>query len=258
MEMHILIVDDEPNIRIILERTLRGDGYLLDTASDGEDALRKIQQNRYDLFLLDLQMQSVSGLVVLKAIRELDADAVVIILTAHSTIESAVDALRLGAFDYLFKPTSPETIREVVREGVKHRQQAQQRARLNKQIVLLRQTLLDLEAGSTAVTQSSERFCTSGKLIIDFHHHIATLDGHLLDLTTTEFNLLTCLVKNSPQPVSPRQLMKSALEYNTNEVEARNIIKYHIHNLRKKIEPDLMKPRFIKTIRYKGYLWNDQ
>lgn len=258
MEMHILIVDDEPNIRIILERTLKGGGYLIDTASDGEDALRKIKQNRYDLFLLDLQMQPVSGLVVLKAIRELDADAVVIILTAHSTIESAVDALRMGAFDYLFKPTSPETIREVVREGVKHRQQAQQRARLNKQIVLLRQTLLDLETGSTAVTQPSERFCTSGKLIIDFHHHIATLDGHLLDLTTTEFNLLTCLVKNSPRPVSPRQLMKSALEYDTNEIEARNIIKYHIHNLRKKIEPDLMKPRFIKTIRYKGYLWNDQ
>ncbi len=257
-QARILIVDDEPNVRFVLERTLRREKYVLDTATDGREAIDKISRDTYDLLLLDLQMKPVDGIQVLSAVRAQSPDTVVIILTAHSTIESAVEALRLGAFDYLFKPALPETIRERVHEGLKQRQQAQHRMDLSKQIKELRATLLDLEteSGQLEQPQSPGRFCISGKLVIDLHHRLATLNGSLLDLTTTEFNLLVCLVQQAPKAVSPRQLINQAMEYDAGDTEAREIIKYHIHHLRTKMERDPMHPRLIKTVRYKGYLWS--
>lgn len=259
-QARILIVDDEPNVRFVLERTLGREKYVLDTAADGGEAIKKISRETYDLLLLDLQMKPIDGMQVLNAVRARDPDTVVIILTAHSTIESAVEALRLGAFDYLFKPALPETIRARVREGLKQHQQAQNRLHLLNQIKDLRTTLQDLETGSDQFEQlkSPGRFCTSGKLVIDLHHRVATLNGRLLDLTTTEFNLLVSLVQQAPKAVSPRQLVNQALEYDAGDAEASEIIKYHIHQLRKKIERDPLHPRFIKTVRYKGYLWSGE
>ncbi len=259
-QARILIVDDEPNVRFVLERTLRQEKYILDTAADGGEAIEKISRETYDLLLLDLHMKPIDGMQVLNAVRARVPDTVVIILTAHSTIESAVEALRLGAFDYLFKPALPETIRERVREGLKQRQQVQYRFHLLKQIDDLRATLLDLETESyqSEQPQGPGRFCTSGKLVIDLHHRVATLNGRLLDLTTTEFNLLANLVQQAPKAVSPRQLVNQALEYDAGDAEAREIVKYHIHHLRKKIERDPLHPRLIKTVRYKGYLWSGE
>ena len=120
---HILIVDDEANIRFILERTLSHEGYVLDSAENGQEAIKKLGNSAYDLVLLDLNMKPVGGIQVLNAIRDRDSEISVIILTAHSTIDSAVEALRLGAFDYLYKPATAEAIRQRVREGIQHRQQ---------------------------------------------------------------------------------------------------------------------------------------
>ncbi len=256
----ILIVDDEPNVRFILERTLKGKGYVLEMAVDGMDAIEKIEREAYDLILLDLQMKPIDGMQVLSAARAHTPETVVIILTAHSTIESAVDALRLGAFDYLFKPAQPEMIRERVSEGLEHRQQIQRRQHLLKQIDSLQSTLKELEAesGQLKQLQSPGRFCTSEKLVIDFHYRVATIGNHLLDLTTTEFNLLACLVQQVPRAITPRQLVNQALEYDTGDAEAGEIIKSHIHHLRKKIERDPLHPRLIRTVRYKGYLWSGE
>jgi DNA-binding NtrC family response regulator len=144
----ILIVDDEPHIRFIWERSLSREGYLLDEAADGAEALQKLGQHNFDVILLELQMEHVNGMEVLKHVLELDADMVVIILTAHSSVESAVEALRLGAFDYLFKPATPESVRERVRQGLQQRRHALRRRQLLAQIEGLRLALdnLDLEA----------------------------------------------------------------------------------------------------------------
>lgn len=255
----ILIVDDEVNVSFILERSLNHEGYLIETTAHGGDALRKLAETPYDLLLLDLQMEPIDGLEVLNAAREQDADLVVIILTAHGSVESAVEALRLGAFDYLFKPTTPETIRRRVREGLQHRQQALRRKHLLGQIENLRQVLNDLDAEQHLLTPpaAGQRFIRSGKLVMDRHHRLVTLNKKLLDLTTAEFDLLLCLVTSAPDPLSPRQLINRALGYDGDEVEARDIIKWHVHQLRRKIEPDPAHPRYIKNIRHKGYLWSD-
>lgn len=255
----ILIIDDEPNIRFVLERALRYEGYILELAANGAEALRKlVDGSTYDLLLLDLQMEPIDGLQVLQIAKERDPDLVAIILTAHGSMESAVEALRLGAFDYLFKPAMPETIRQRITEGLRRRQQALQRRRLLSQIEGLRQILSELDntAEFTTPPLISQRFIRSGPLVIDNHHRAATLADQLLDLTTAEFDLLLCLVKAAPKPLSSRQLVNLALGYDCDDQEAREIVKWHIHHLRRKIEPDSARPQHIKTVRHQGYLWS--
>jgi DNA-binding response OmpR family regulator len=254
----LLIVDNEASIRFTLERTLRQEGYELDMAAGGKEALQKLARKPYDLMLLDLHMGDVDGLQVLSMARQQDEDIVVIILTGHGSLESAVEALRLGAFDYLFKPAMPKDIRQRVREGLRQRQQALQRRQIQTQINLLRQALNDLETATPAIpsAEAHGRFLHTGPLTLDRHHRAVTLGGALLDLTTTEFDILVCLVEASPEPLAPRQLLKCALGYEGEEVEARDTVKWHIHHLRRKIEPDPRRPRYIKTVRYKGYFWS--
>ncbi len=256
---HILIVDDEDSVRFILEQVLKHEGYTVHTAADGVVALRMFEDIPYDLILLDLHMEPIDGLQVLTSVRKQDPDLVVIILTAYSSVESAVEALRLGAFDYLFKPTKPDVIRQRVQVGLHHRRQALRQRRLLSQIETLHQMLEDLNADQELSSPPipGQRFLRSGKLVIDNHHRIATLDDKLLDLTTAEFDVLFCLVKEAPQPVAPRQLVNCALGYDTEETEARDIVKWHIHHLRGKIESS-KQPRYIKTVRHKGYMWSDK
>ena len=254
---HILIIDDEPSVRLILEKTLKGEGYYLETASNGREGLQKLNDKAYDLLLLDLRIGKIDGLQVLKKAREKDEDLVVIILTGHGSIESAVEGLRQGAFDYLFKPAVPDTIRQRVRAGLQHRQKAVRRRSMVAQVETLRQALnqLDADSGLSPYPTTSSRFVDTGKLIMDRHHRVATFDEKLLDLTTTEFDFLLSLINSSPETISARQLVKQVMGYDSEDHEARRIAKWHIHNLRNKIEPNPENPRYIKTIRYKGYLW---
>lgn len=260
MTTQILIVDDEPNVRFILERCLSQDQYTIDMTAEGATAMKMLVEKPYDLLLLDLHMEPVGGLEVLHFARKQDPDLVAIILTAYSSIESAVEALRLGAFDYLFKPAKPDTIRQRVQEGMQHRQQALQFRQVMSQIENLRHTLDELAPRIEANTSQgySQRFVQSGKLVIDRQHRLAALDGQLLDLTTTEFDLLLCIVEAAPEPLSPRQLISCALGYDSDELEARDIAKWHIHQIRRKIEPNPPHPRYIKTVRHKGYMWSGE
>jgi DNA-binding response OmpR family regulator len=253
----ILIVDDEPGVRFVLEKTLAAEGYRLDSAAGGEEAIRKLAGDDYEVLLLDLKMMPVDGLQVINALRARGSDAAVIILTAHSTIESAVEALRLGAFDYLFKPASPEVIRERVREAIGYSRQVTRRARLLGQMETIRQSLLELEPESGPVGQAiaPDRFLRSGKLTIDKYHRTAMLAGEVIDLTTAEYDLLLVLAEAAPQPLAPRELARRALQYDPQEIEARQTVKYHIHQLRLKLGEDPRNPKYIKTIRYKGYFW---
>ncbi len=110
----ILVVDDEKNQREILETILSGEGYDVTTASSGEAAMKFVESRRFDLVLTDLKMTGMSGLDLLKELTNFDKSIIVILLTAHGSVDSAVDALRLGAFDYLQKPYDSEKLLETV------------------------------------------------------------------------------------------------------------------------------------------------
>lgn len=110
----ILVVDDEKSQREILEMILSGEGYDVTTASSGEAALKFVADRHFDLVLTDLKMTGMSGLDLLKELTDFDKSIIVLLLTAHGTVDSAVDALRLGAFDYLQKPYDREKLLETI------------------------------------------------------------------------------------------------------------------------------------------------
>jgi DNA-binding response OmpR family regulator len=110
----ILIVDDEKNIRLTLSQALETLGAEIDTAANGEEALAKLKGREFGLILLDIRMPGMDGMEVLRLVREIRPDIRIIMITAYGTIESAVEALKLGAVDFLQKPFDPEEIRELV------------------------------------------------------------------------------------------------------------------------------------------------
>src|SRR3982750_1136486 len=115
----ILVVDDEKNQREILETILSGEGYDVTTASSGEAAMKFVADRHFDLVLTDLKMTGMGGPELLKSLPDFDKSIIVILLTAHGTIDSAVDALRLGAFEYLQKPYDSEKLLETVSRALK-------------------------------------------------------------------------------------------------------------------------------------------
>ncbi|WP_422928742.1 response regulator [Singulisphaera sp. PoT] len=112
----ILIVDDEPNVRLVFRTALESTDAFIATAEDGETALRWLDEMAADLILLDLQMPGLGGMEVLRQLRQKGLNTPVIIVTAHGSIPNAVQAMKLGAIDFLSKPLTPETLRRVVAE----------------------------------------------------------------------------------------------------------------------------------------------
>jgi len=110
----VLIVDDEKNIRLTLSQSLEPLGIETDTAANGEEALAKVGEKDFGLMLLDLKMPGMDGLAVLREVREIRPDIRIIIITAYGTIESAIEAMKLGAVDFIQKPFAPAEIRELV------------------------------------------------------------------------------------------------------------------------------------------------
>ena len=116
----VLIVDDEPNVRLMLETTLSSVGYDVTEAGDGHAALDRLSGTGpdYDLVLLDLLMPRMDGMELLRQLRALGDVIPVVILTAHGSIPEAVEAMKLGAIDFLTKPTTPDALRRVVAEVI--------------------------------------------------------------------------------------------------------------------------------------------
>jgi PAS domain S-box-containing protein len=118
---NILVVDDETGIREGCKRALSLEGYAVDDAEDGQAGLQKTKENDYDLILVDLMMPGIGGLDLIKKIHHMDPEIITVVITGNATIESAVEATKLGAYDYLPKPFSPEVLSAVVKRGLEKR-----------------------------------------------------------------------------------------------------------------------------------------
>ena len=117
----VLIVDDEPNLRKILSAQLTRDGYDVLTAEDGEQGLALLKEHHIDLVVTDLRMPKVDGMTLLRKAHEEDPDLPIVMITAHGTIDTAVEALKIGAFDYLTKPFDKDEVRQIVAKALKTR-----------------------------------------------------------------------------------------------------------------------------------------
>ncbi len=130
----ILIVDDELSVRKSLEEWFREDGFQVETAEDGEAALRKMPAGPYDIIVVDLKMPGMDGMTLQKRVREIDRDAAIIILTAYASVETAVEALKGGAFDYITKPVDPDDLSHVVQNAMRQKELAEENLRLKEKV----------------------------------------------------------------------------------------------------------------------------
>ena len=138
-DRRILIADDELSVRGSLEEWFREDGFQVETAEDGLAAIRAMERGPYDIVLLDLKMPGMDGIAVQKRVREIDPRATIIILTAYASVETAVEALKLGAFDYVTKPVDPDELSNLVRNALNARTLAEENVRLKETVSELTQ-----------------------------------------------------------------------------------------------------------------------
>ena len=134
MSARILVVDDEEIVIRSCLRVLEGNGYEIDVAHDGHEALRKVESNTYDVMILDIMMPNLGGMEVLRRVKETHPDIDVIMITGLSQIETAVQAMKLGAFDYISKPFEPDELKLVVQRARERRQLLQENLNLKSAV----------------------------------------------------------------------------------------------------------------------------
>jgi DNA-binding NtrC family response regulator len=134
MSARILVVDDEEIVIRSCLRILDGSGYQIETAHDGREALQRVDQNPYDILILDIMMPNVGGLEVLRRVKESHPDIDVIMITGLSQIDTAVQAMKLGAFDYISKPFEPDELKLVVQRALERRELMQENLNLKSEV----------------------------------------------------------------------------------------------------------------------------
>lgn len=253
----ILVVDDEAAERITLGEVLRLEGFRVALAASGEEALTLAAQgDPFDLVILDLRLPGLNGLQVLEKLHKTNPETVVILITAYGALETAIQAMRHGAYDYLLKPCSVEDILAAVRRGLSELEQERHRRVL---VERLQRTVQELANAETPVTPpkppEEERFLQFSGVIVDRAKHLVTLKGRRIDLTPTEFRLLECLMYRADQVCTPQALVRCAQGYEADAWGARSIVRVHIRRLRSKLEPDPEHPRYIQNVRGVGYMF---
>jgi two-component system OmpR family response regulator len=221
--VRVLVVDDEDYIVDVLQTTLRFVGFQVETAQNGHEAMAKVPEFLPEVMLLDRMLPDTDGIELCKKIRENGSRIPVLFLTARDATEEKIQGLAIGADDYITKPFSLE---EVV-------------ARIN---AVLRRT-------------QPERFSNNGKLAysdleLDEETHQVNRAGHRIDLSPTEFKLLSYLMSNAEKVMSKAQILDYVWQYDFGGDA--NVVETYISYLRKKI--DIYQPPLIHTVRMVGYV----
>ena len=229
-EPKILIIEDEPDMLMGMEHNLRYEGYAVETALDGTTGLEVWKRLRPDMVLLDVMLPGIDGFDVLQAIRREDSEVPIILITAKGLEADKVHGLTLGADDYITKPFS---IRELL-------------ARI--QAVLRR----------TRTEEETPEIHTFGDVEVDFARRECRRQGMEVSLSYKEFEVLRLLIENRGQTITREQLLERVWGKHDVDAPASRTVDTHIANLRKKIEGDGGRGRFIRTVHKVGYKFVDE
>jgi DNA-binding response OmpR family regulator len=240
---NILVVDDEPIERQTLTDILRLEGYHVMAVANGEAAVDHVRLNPIDLMVLDLRMPGMNGLEVVKVVNRLAPEVEIILLTAHGSMESAVEALRSRVHDYLLKPASPTQIVESVRRGlVRRHSRLQAQERREPETVSDEHAIVALGDGT----------------VIDFGRRLVTSGDRTVFLTPAEGRLLRVFAENVGKVFTHRELVLLVQGYSTSQQEAPEILRPLVSRLRQKLgrTPSLM--RRIVSVRGTGYVFENE
>ncbi|MBE7712879.1 MAG: response regulator transcription factor [Cyanobacteria bacterium SIG26] len=228
VQKRILIVDDDDEIRELLEFDIASSGYFVDTAKDGLEGLNKALNNTYDLILLDVMMPKMNGFDVCKNIRQAKLAIPILMLTAKGTIEDKTSGFDCGADDYLVKPFD---IQEVL---------------LRIRVLLRRNSVVVEEENSL-----SNEILKCGDIEIFPESLEAVIVNRRVKLTPTEFEILYCLMQHFNNPVTLATLLDEVWGYDSNE-DVR-MLRVHVGGLRNKIEANAKQPVYLHTVTNVGY-----
>jgi DNA-binding response OmpR family regulator len=244
MSARILVVEDDLDTRVMLVHRLQHAGHRVSQAANGKEALEILERETFDVVLTDIVMGTITGIDVLRAARSKPNHPEVIILTGHGTLDTAIEALRAGAYDYLLKPCNDETMMRCVEHAIQHHaseQQLQQAA----------QTIYAVVAGGSRVATEADQGMYAatgqnihiGKLSVGRSRKEVFLAGRALHITPIEHTLLRYLAERAGQVCHSRDIVLATHGFEVNESEAQSLLRTHIRNLRRKLGP--------------GYLVND-
>jgi len=257
----ILIVDDDNHLRLSLSLILKKEKFRVDSAASAKEALDQLESHEYDLMFLDLNMPGMSGIDLLVEIHEHYPNIPVLILTAHAALESAIQAVRLGARDYLIKPIEPALILNRVAEILAEHEQPARKKEIISQMQNLLSELREIDGEEMTPTsalaalppEDSARFLKKGDFELDLHARHTSLNGRYIPVTGINFDFLSTLLRHAPKAVPHTTLVKEAQGYDTTIAEAKDLTRWRIHELRKLIEENTRQPRYILTVRGVGY-----
>lgn len=274
---HILVVDDEGANRYSVSKTLQRVGYVVNEAASGEEALDFVDGQEYDVVLSDIRMQGIDGVELLRRIKEQSPDAIVILMTGYASLGTAVEALRLGAHDYLIKPSSSQDIRQSVSRGIERSRNLRRRRRLLETIKndVFELTRADRDAANAAfdasppddlgqdiyngiVPEPNTNSMQLGPLTVHTGRYQISIDDKPIDLTPTEFDLLLYLAAHRGRVVPCHELVREVRGYTVDEAEAREVIRPHVSNLRRKLKEAGQEEDLIVNVRGIGYRLNDR
>jgi DNA-binding response OmpR family regulator len=241
MKANLLVVDDEPITRQSLTDILRLEGYTVHHVANGEAAIDFVRMYPVDLIVLDLRMPGMGGMEVMRALSQLSQDTEIILLTAHGSMETAVDALRYRVHDYLLKPASPKQILESVERGLSRRA-----AKLAKRA-----------EGSYGPSDSSPQIVQfSDGTVVNTTRRIVEREGEVVQLTPAEGHLLKVFVENPGKVYSHRELILLVQGYEVSQREAQEILRPLISRLRNKISSFPALYNHIVSVRGSGYIFD--
>lgn len=223
----ILIVDDEKEIRDLVEIYLKGEGYETIKAQDGEEALYLLKENEIDLVILDVMMPKLNGIETCLKIRE-ESEIPIIMLSAKSEDIDKILGLNMGADDYLSKPFN--TLELIAR---------------------VKSQLRRYKKFNNKPKEESELMIVIDDLCIKLDTHEVFLGEKSIRFTPTEFDILVLLAKNRGKVFSMRNIYESV--WNQEYMESDNTVMVHIRKIREKIEENPRSPRFLKTVWGVGY-----
>lgn len=251
---NILVVDDEETIRTIIAEALTAHGHRVQVAATTEQALRVCETTPPDLVLLDLKIPgAMDGLALLGTIRRRWSGIIVIMLTGYGSLDSAIAALRAGAFDYLTKPVHIAHIIESVERGLEKQREQARRQQLIAHLEATLDALKNDPPLPTDVPSGAQRFAQTATLVIDRHKRLVARGNTPIELTPTEFDILDYLARAVDRVVTASELVKATQGYEVAEPDARPMIRVHIQRLRQKLGDDPDNPRYILNVRGKGY-----
>jgi two-component system, OmpR family, KDP operon response regulator KdpE len=228
LQGRVLLVDDDASIRRALHTTLSALGFEIEEASAGEQAVSFVRTERYDAVLLDINMPGIGGIEACRTLRRLAPSLPILMLTVRDSADDKIDALDAGADDYVTKPFHVGELTARVRSAVR-------RSRVTQ------------GDGETAIT--------IGVIELDRERRLVRKSGAIVHLTPKEFDLLYCLMSRAGKPLTHTRLLTSVwgTEYGS-ELE---YLRTFVRQLRKKLEDDPARPRYLLTESYIGYRFSD-